>query len=312
MSFKLFRITTLVFSILLCSVVALAQVSAEAEAHFKRGEALLQAKQYDDAIEEFKKAIKLNRKWPEAHYMLGMTYDAIPIVEGGSSDNPKAALKAFEEAVKLKPDWPEALTELARKYATFLQDDKAIKTLKKAIALKPELAAAHQHLGFALLRAGNYKEAIDSLNEAIRLKPELGMSHKMLGLAYLAVDDREKAVEQYKLLQSLDPAIASDLDKAIQSPTKPTFGMVKGKLISLPEPEYPEAARNKGISGTVIVQVTINEEGKVTSVQAIRGPVELYAASEAAARKARFAPPMLAGKPVAITGVLTFNFVPRL
>ena len=42
---------------------------------------------------------------------------------------------------------------------------------------------------------------------------------------------------------------------------------------------------------------------------AVTGDAPLRSAGEAAARRARFSPTMLCGKPVRVTGVITYNFV---
>jgi TonB family protein len=308
MSFTLAKLPSLLVSILLCSSV-IAQDSSDAEMYFNRGEANLQSNQYNAAIKEFQQAIRMKPKWPEAYFKLGVAYSGIPISVGSNGENLKAALKAFEEAVRLKPDWPEALVELGSKYSSFQQYDKAITSLKRAISLKPELAEAHQHLGIAYLYTGHYNDAITTLQEAIRLKPAQPLAHKLLGLANLVVDERDKALEEYKLLQALDPEMAKYLNNAIQNPDKPTFGVASAKLISVPKPDYPAAA--KGISGNVTVEVAIDEQGKVTSARAITGPVELRGAAEAAALKARFTPTKLSGTPVSVNGVITFRFVPQ-
>jgi len=300
----------LLLSILLCSLV-FAQNSSDAEVHFTRGEAYLRSNQYGDAIKEFQQAVAINPKWPDAYFKLGMAYSAVPLTNGDTGENLKAALKAFEKAVQLRPEWPEALTELGSKYSSLLQYDKAIGSLKKAIALNAELEQAHENLAIAYLYIGHYTEARDRLLEAIRIKPEFPRPHKLLGLAYLILDEREKALAQYQILQSLDPEMARYLNSAIQSRSKPTFGVTSGKLISVPKPDYPAAAKSNGISGSVTVEVEIDEEGKVTSVRSLNGPVELRSAAEAAAMKARFTATKLSGTGVTVKGVITFNFAPQ-
>lgn len=85
-------------------------------------------------------------------------------------------------------------------------------------------------------------------------------------------------------------------------------GVLNGKAISLPKPPYPAIARTAGASGTVIVQVTIDEEGNVISASAVSGPPLLRAAAVQAARAAKFAPTKLSGQPVKVTGVINYNF----
>ncbi len=86
-------------------------------------------------------------------------------------------------------------------------------------------------------------------------------------------------------------------------------GVLNGKAISLPKPAYPPIARQAHASGTVVVQVVIDENGGVISAHAVSGHPLLQAVAVAAARGARFSPTKLSGQPVKVTGVITYNFV---
>ncbi|HKR02053.1 MAG TPA: TonB family protein [Pyrinomonadaceae bacterium] len=86
-------------------------------------------------------------------------------------------------------------------------------------------------------------------------------------------------------------------------------GVLNGKAISKPAPPYPPVARAARASGTVIVQVSVDETGKVTSARAVSGHPLLQQAAVQAAYQARFSPTLLSGQPVKVTGVLTYNFV---
>jgi protein TonB len=86
-------------------------------------------------------------------------------------------------------------------------------------------------------------------------------------------------------------------------------GVLNGKAISLPKPGYPPIARAAHASGTVVVQVLIDENGNVVSAHAVSGHPLLQAAAVGAARQARFSPTKLSGQPVKVTGVIQYNFV---
>lgn len=86
-------------------------------------------------------------------------------------------------------------------------------------------------------------------------------------------------------------------------------GVLNGKAVSLPKPPYPAIARSAHASGTVTVQVTIDENGNVISARAVSGHPLLQAAAVSAARQAKFSPTKLSGQPVKVTGVITYNFV---
>lgn len=89
-----------------------------------------------------------------------------------------------------------------------------------------------------------------------------------------------------------------------------SVGVINGKARNLPTPDYPPAALAVRASGAVSVQVTVDEEGNVVSASAVSGHPLLRPAAVTAAREAKFNPVLLDGKPVKVTGVLTYNFTP--
>ncbi|HEY0173252.1 MAG TPA: TonB family protein [Pyrinomonadaceae bacterium] len=86
-------------------------------------------------------------------------------------------------------------------------------------------------------------------------------------------------------------------------------GVLNGKAVSKPEPEYPVVAKAARASGTVTVQVVVDEEGNVISARAVSGHPLLQQAAVRAARAAKFSPTQLSGRPVKVSGVVTYNFV---
>lgn len=106
-------------------------------------------------------------------------------------------------------------------------------------------------------------------------------------------------------VQASPPAQPASTQKPISS------GVLNGKALNLPKPDYSSTARAAGASGTVVVEVTVDETGKVIAAKAISGHPMLRAAAVNAARLARFAPTKLSGQPVKVAGVITYNFVVR-
>ena len=85
-------------------------------------------------------------------------------------------------------------------------------------------------------------------------------------------------------------------------------GVLNGKAIELPNPAYPPAAKAVRASGAVNVKVTVDENGNVTSAEAVSGHPLLRASAVSAARQAKFAPTLLSGKPVKVSGIIVYNF----
>ena len=86
-------------------------------------------------------------------------------------------------------------------------------------------------------------------------------------------------------------------------------GVLNGKAITLPRPEYPAVAKAAKASGNVTVEITIDEEGNVISARSVSGHPLLQSAAVTAARQARFTPTKLSGQPVKVNGVLVYTFI---
>jgi TonB family protein len=85
-------------------------------------------------------------------------------------------------------------------------------------------------------------------------------------------------------------------------------GLLNGRALSLPKPEYPAIARQAKAEGLVVVEVVIDETGNVVEAHAVSGHPLLQSAAVNASREARFAPTLLEGKPTRVRGALTYKF----
>jgi protein TonB len=85
-------------------------------------------------------------------------------------------------------------------------------------------------------------------------------------------------------------------------------GVLLGSAIFKPKPSYPPMARQIRLTGTVQVQITIAEDGRVVAATVISGHPILRAAALEAARRWVFSPTRLSHVPVKVQGLLTFNF----
>jgi TonB family protein len=109
--------------------------------------------------------------------------------------------------------------------------------------------------------------------------------------------------------ENINPCTNVKENLANEKITSVSGGVVNGKATSLPKPQYPAAAKAVKAGGAVSVQVLIGEEGNVVSASAVSGHPLLRAASEQAARGARFSPTMLCGQKVKVSGIIVYNFV---
>jgi TonB family protein len=97
----------------------------------------------------------------------------------------------------------------------------------------------------------------------------------------------------------------------IKPPTtqRVTSIVLTSKAISLPQPQYPQMAKQIHLQGSVTVQILVDEQGRVVSAQTMSGHPLFLAAAKEAALRARFTATTLGGQPVKVQGVITYNFV---
>jgi len=158
---------------------------------------------YNEAIETCKEAIRIKADLPEVYNNLGWTYHRIGRYQ--------EAIEFCKQAIRIKPDFAFAHYNLGNNYVALKKFDEAIESYKQTIRIRFDYAEGHSNLGAAYNQMGRYDEAIESYKQAILIKPGLAEAHLNLGMTYLRLGDRGSALEQYKILKGLDKDMANRL-----------------------------------------------------------------------------------------------------
>jgi TonB family protein len=109
--------------------------------------------------------------------------------------------------------------------------------------------------------------------------------------------------------ESTKPQTQNQSASDVQVPVGPVEGgILNSKAIDLPAPTYPAEAKKVHAAGQVQVKVLVDETGRVLSADVLFGPDTLRLAAIEAARKARFAPLLISGTAVKVSGILTYDF----
>ncbi len=85
-------------------------------------------------------------------------------------------------------------------------------------------------------------------------------------------------------------------------------GIVPAKIVSQPQPSFPDWAKGLDVDGVVTLEVLIDENGNVAQTKVLSGPRELRHAAEQAVGLWQFEPALSGGKPIATYMVLTVEF----
>ncbi len=189
---------------------------------YEEGRVLHQKGKLSDAERAYKKAIKINQDFVEAHNNLGNV-----LLDRGRL---KEASDAYGKALKLLPGHP--MLQNNQGNALQLQDknEKAIGWLNKAILQDPDYADAHNNLGNALRGLGSFGEAVASYKRAIAIDSGFADTYNNLGGLLMELDDLDDAVTNFKKAIEFDPnhkdaynglgnalSEQGDIDKAIAS-----------------------------------------------------------------------------------------------
>jgi tetratricopeptide (TPR) repeat protein len=195
-----------------------------------------------ESIEEFKKAIELDPKFPRVHYYLGLTY----LYKDGASRIPDAT-EEFRIELAANPDEFFANFYLGILYIIERKWEPAIELLEKAVRKQPNNPDPYFHLGQAYQGAGRHKEAIEVLQKTIALNPSLThndyqvtTAHYRLGQSLLKVG---RTAEGQKELQ-----ISADLKaKGFKLDEKRVGAFLSGNNLPDQSGKLPELVKAEGV-----------------------------------------------------------------
>jgi len=209
---------------------------------------------------------------------------------------------------------PLAFVEYTLKH-TAIGEDLFMKSLKiKQASLSPqdtEIAETAYNLGQVYGSRGAYNSAAPMYRRALAIwqnsgekdRPKLQKALESYVLVLTALgknDEAAKAQHQLAQLSNQDAIVSG--------------GILNGKALALIQPPYPRLPTGyPHPSGTVQVQVRIDENGYVVDAKALKSrlPMEFDRVAEGAARQSRFSPTFVGGKPVKVNGIIIYSFQGR-
>jgi tetratricopeptide (TPR) repeat protein len=171
--------------------VAVALQPQSPGAHFNLGLALQNKGQLDEAIPEYREAIRLKEDYAEAHVQLGAA-----LTDKGRLDEAIAECRA---AIRIKKDFAYAHLNLGKALLGKRQLDEAIAEFREALkSAFPGAYKAHFGLGAALGLKGRLDEAIAEFRAAIGLKEDFAEAHFNLGVALGMKGRLDEAIDAYR------------------------------------------------------------------------------------------------------------------
>lgn len=161
------------------------------------GDRYYDAGNIDQAIQEFRQALRLDPKNVNVLNSLGVCF--------GVQQNYPKALTAFRAALKNNPREILALYNAGLVNLLLDQREEALALWLKAAPLGPDVFELHFQAGKLLLESGNPEKALPLLQRAAALKPESAVVQRLLGDTFRAQRLLEEAVGPYKKALRLHP-----------------------------------------------------------------------------------------------------------
>ena len=155
------------------------------------GKELYRTDQDDKAVEAFKEAIKLDPDMPEAHFRLGLSYDAVG-QQTEAEEEYKKAIELYKKYLAANSKDAEAHYNLGQAYAGLHLYSEAVREYRQATRLKSDDSDMYYDLGMALSKLANYDEAVSAFSKAIEIDPN----------NYRAVDALEEARDGVKRINA--------------------------------------------------------------------------------------------------------------
>lgn len=303
------------------------QNSGDDEAWYYLGLALTQQpKELKDATKAFETAIKLKPNSAAAH--AGLSYALL------RRNKFSEALSAAQTSLKIEPAIANAHYVVSVVRLNAGAYDEALAAANEAIRLNSKLAAAYLVKSEALW--GLYAGPVDnSPRELTRFPSRTVPAQETPLTAEQKEEHRRKVKEAEALLRQsaesletylkLNPAEPSADRWQAQLATLKAISNIgedghdavkyggdvttKARVLAKPEPQYTDEARRAGIRGRVVLRAIFGSDGRVHHILVIKGlPMGLSWQAIEAARRIRFTPAAIDGKPVSMFVQLEYFF----
>lgn len=287
--------------------------------------ALYNKDQFDEAMPLAKRALEIRER------LLGagdpLTGDAVQNLAslyfgknnyGEALSLYKRALAIFEKALGAEnAKAANTIHNMGWLYAAQGDSGRAEESFQRALAIRTKVLGPN-HISVAQsldILAQFYQQQVEYAKAVEYYKRALNVKEKALGPNHKDVADLATRCA-CAMMQNRQDKEAAEMQKRASmilhgsSPDSATSAgsVIQGKATARVEPIYPAAAKRARIEGTVVIEVTVDENGKVIDAKSLCGPDILARSSIEAARGWRFTPTLVNGVVVKVVGTITFHF----
>ncbi|HWO28479.1 MAG TPA: tetratricopeptide repeat protein, partial [Candidatus Acidoferrum sp.] len=157
---------------------------------------MLFRQEFDPIAEEYgQKAVALDPKLPQAHFLLGELYlfkSRVP-----------EAIAEFQKELAINPAHAATYYKLADAYTRIQKFEDAEKLLQRSLWLDATSTGPYILMGKVLEKKGEFALAVRALQRAATMDPNNPMTHHLLGQAYRDMGKKEEAEIELHLAEQL-------------------------------------------------------------------------------------------------------------
>lgn len=165
--------------------------------HFTYGLGYFHLKDFQLALEKFKKAIAIKPNYTLAHYNIATSLYAM--------QKYILAEKKVLDLIKKTPKYNLAYGLLGNIYVKIGDFEKSIDAYTKSVELDSTNYNLIYNLGLAYSDNGNHTLAIENYELAIQLKSDFYEAYGSMGNSYLSSEQFDKAINMYKKVIEINP-----------------------------------------------------------------------------------------------------------
>src|ERR1035437_7553124 len=147
------------------------------------------------ALQELARALELDPKIPQAHYLVGMLAIFRNELDKG--------MEEMRQEIAINPDFAMAYYKLGDAYTRREDWDAAIPPLQRAVWLNPDYSGPYILLGKAYWKKKDFGSAEGMLRRAIKMDPGNYQAHYMLGQVLMLEDKTEEGRRMLEQSQKL-------------------------------------------------------------------------------------------------------------
>ena len=168
----------------------------DALAVYNLGRALMELSKFEDARVEFADYVKIRPNDPSGYCALGMTLAAL--------ERSNEAREEFERSIALAPAQTEAYYRLGLLDMESGDYDAGRQNLQHALDREPKNAGALTALGRLEFEQKHYPEAVSALHQAVAVDASMREAHYYLGLTFARLGRKQDSTEQLAIATQLE------------------------------------------------------------------------------------------------------------